>query len=123
MDEPGTDRVLTLFASADEVAVSVLCLLECRSALHRLFSSRHLTQATSLQIWETIQVDIKDMEVVELDAGILRATLQIIDRQGVRTLDALQLACALRGRCDLFVTADQRQGQAAEGSSLVVEVV
>ncbi|MDA2937813.1 type II toxin-antitoxin system VapC family toxin [Acidobacteria bacterium AH-259-A15] len=123
MEEPGRDRVLTLFASADEVVVSVLCLLECRSALRRLFSGRHLTELNSQEIWEAIQADVKDVEVVELDAAILRSGLQLIDRPGLRTLDALQLACALRGRCDLFVTADQRQAQAAENSGLVVEVV
>jgi predicted nucleic acid-binding protein len=78
-------------------------------------------------IEEVGAADRSHWEIVDLTAEVLDRAEQVIQRAGVRTLDAVHLASALevqaasgRRRRAEFITADARQRDAAVGLGLRV---
>jgi uncharacterized protein len=96
---------------ADEVIVtSWLSLVEVRKAISRLLIGSDLTLARN-----AITEDFDKIALISLDAITWHTAADIADALGVRSLDAVQLACAQRLRIQglRFVTFDIRQAVAA----------
>jgi predicted nucleic acid-binding protein len=121
--EAGTDRVLELGATADEVIVCVLCVPEVISAFNRLRRERKLDDDQYGHLKHELAADIAEASVIDLAPQVLATAVTCLERFPTRSLDALHVACAARCGCDLFVSADARQSAAAEGFGLQVETV
>lgn len=66
-------------------------------------------------------VDVGAFDIVALGSHLVEPAAVIAEQLGVRTLDAIHLACALRAGCDTLVSFDTRQRAAAQ--SLGLEVI
>lgn len=121
--EPGTERLLELCAAADEVILSVLCVLEILSALNRLRRDGHLSDEQYLGLKEDLAKDVRQATVVTVTGPVLGRTTELLETTSLRTLDAVHVATALESSCDLFVSADRRQSEAARRSGLAVEEI
>ena len=89
---------------ADEVIVtSWLSLVEVRKAISRLLIGSDLTLARN-----AIIEDFDKIALISLDAITWHTAADIADALGVRSLDAVQLACAQRLRIQglRFITFD-----------------
>ena len=84
--------------------------VEVRRALHRALGGRRLRRAQ-----DEFELAWSEAEVLELDEETCRVAADLVERTGVKTLDALHLAAAQRaGGAELtFVTFDHRQAEAA----------
>jgi uncharacterized protein len=60
------------------------------------------------------------MSVCNITVPVFGKAVSLLERHGLRTLDALHLACAIVWQADLFVSSDQRQVAAALKSGLRV---
>ncbi len=118
--EAGSDKLLALCQQADALAVSVICLPELISTLSRLVREAKLTKAQYRKLKNLALADLADIEVCQLDAGVLAATTSLLEAHSLRAMDALHLACALASAPDKFISADQRQLAAARKSGLSV---
>jgi predicted nucleic acid-binding protein len=101
------------FLSSAVVPVEVL------SALGRRRTAGELTQRDFLAIRSRLHKDRPYWELVEVGPIVLSQAEELVQRTGLRTLDALHVASALTfqaasGLTIPFITADARQRDAAE---------
>jgi predicted nucleic acid-binding protein len=112
--EDGSEDVETLLLAAERVFVSRLCMVEMASALARKQRDGMIDKGTETRIWNAFQDDLRSAKVatLPLDEEVTdRAAALVRDlgaQEGLRTLDALQLAAAMNHRQAVFLSADQR---------------
>jgi predicted nucleic acid-binding protein len=116
VDEPDSATAEAILGG-DEIASGRHVVVEVRRNLARLAPPGELAQAQ-----ERFADDLKAMAIVELDEATCETAAGIAEATGVRTLDALHLACATRlgGNTLPFVTYDIRQAQAARSLGFTV---
>lgn len=98
---------------------SAVAPVEVLSALSRRRTAGELTSRDFLAIRSRLHKDRGYWELVEVDAMVLSQAEELVQKTGLRTLDALHVASALTfqaasGLTIPFVTADARQREAAE---------
>jgi len=112
--ERGSEEVEVLLLAAERVFVSRLSIVEMASALAKKQRGGMIGEQAERRIWNAFQSDLRSDRVasVPLDEGLAaHASALVRDlgaREGLRTLDALQLAAAMTRRQALFLSADQR---------------
>jgi predicted nucleic acid-binding protein len=109
------------------VVSSAIAPVEVISALWRRRGAGDLANVHVQAILGRLEKDRSHWELVDPTADVLDRAEQVIQRAGVRTLDAVHLASALtiqgasgRRRPVQFITADARQRDAAFGLGLRV---
>lgn len=122
VEEPGTERVLSLCRGADEIILSGLCVPELISGFNRLRREEKLSPARYRALKRDLAADVEEASIVELTPLIIDRAITCLERAPLRALDAVHLASAIESMCDLFLTADRKQGQAAAQFSLKAEV-
>ena len=95
------NRLTALRAAGDQVAVSDLTRLECR--------------VKPLQLGDTLRLSkfdgffgLSDVRMVPITTAVYDRATVIRATHGIKTLDAIHLAAAVEGGCDLFLTNDMR---------------
>jgi uncharacterized protein len=102
---------------------SALAPVEALSAFSRRRTAGEITQRDFLSIRSRLHKDRDYWELVEVGPIVLSQAEELVQRTGLRTLDALHVASALTfqaasGLTVPFVTADVRQRDAAESLAL-----
>jgi hypothetical protein len=121
--EPGTETVLNRCRQAEEVLSSAVCVPEITSIFHRWKREKKLSDDLYHLLKGEFAADIEEAVLVEPGAEVLREAVFCIEKTGLKTLDAIHLASALRIGCDLFLTADVQQRKAAKIMGLPVEEI
>ena len=67
--------------------------------------------------------DIDDAAVLVLTEVVIGRAVAMLERFPLRSADALHIACAAEWSAELFVSADNRQCQAARSCGLRVEAI
>jgi len=121
--EAGSDRVSALWSGNALVSSLVLLRCELTSALNRKRRERALPAGAYQAIKRQIHEDLAKLNMVPIEAGLLAATLRLLDAHPLKTLDALYLAGALGLQRDLsetvqFVASDRQLLHAAEAEGL-----
>ena len=109
-----------LLQSANNVAVSVLCLPEIVSALCRRFRERFLTKSQYANANAALESDLADATVIAMADEVLLGGIRLPESFSLRVSDALQISSALAWQADVFVSADARQCSAAKAAGLKV---
>ena len=123
IDEPGKERVLQHCRDADEIVLSVLCAPELLSAFNRLRREEKISASNYRRLKIDLAADLEQATIVDLTPSVVHRTVSFLERAALRTLDAIQLASASESMCDLFLTADRRQCEAAARLKLRTENV
>ena len=118
--EAGTEQVLRLCQEADEIILSTLCVPELISGLNRLKRDGKLSPSRYRALKRDLAADVDGATMVDLTPPIIDRAIACLERTPLRALDAIHLASALESMCDLFLTADHRQGEAATHLNLKV---
>jgi predicted nucleic acid-binding protein len=126
---PFTNRCRRVFRRAEPRAVAFLARVECRSAVERLAREGALNAAARRRSLTRIDKLLAAFDIVGFSADVETHAVGLLGRSPLRSLDALQLGCALslcprndsNHRGDL-VCCDRRLTDAAvaEGFALVV---
>ncbi len=123
VEENGSDQVQTLCDQAESIVLSIICLPELISALCRLRRETSVTLEDYQYIRQMIVMDVADMDICPMTPEVMRHTLRCLETHSLRAMDAIHLGCALASAPERFVSADQRQLQAARAEGLnVIEV-
>jgi predicted nucleic acid-binding protein len=97
--EEGTDELLVFLAKGvDEIWLSELTLVEFRSALWKKVRTGELKNSDAVRVMDCFSDDQDKFRWVHLETAIIRIALAAIMKHGshgLRTLDSIQLACAL----------------------------
>lgn len=123
VEEPGSQAVESLCASATELALSVVCIPEIISALNRRVRERSLSAGQYEAAKESLSAEIRDVSIVNLTPYVISTCTAALEAGSVRAMDALHVACAVRWGAELFVSADKRQVAAAKRAGLRTRLV
>ncbi len=121
--ETGFERVDALFDDSDGIFISELAFVEFASVLHRLKNRGEIGQTRLDHVLARFNLDTTDrIVVVGLRHESIQQAQQLVLNNGLRTLDALQLASALtlKPLGLVFVCADFRLLQAAQANGLEI---
>jgi predicted nucleic acid-binding protein len=95
------NRLIALRGAGDQVAVSDLTRLECRVKPIQLGDTLRLSKFDGF-------FDLPDVRRVPLTTSVYDQATVIRATHRIRTLDAIHLAAAVQGGCDIFLTNDTR---------------
>lgn len=120
--EPGSDRILDVCRNAERIILSSLTLPEIASFLNRILREGKIPVEDYRLFKRVVMQDLASAEVHGISEPILLDSVHVHEKCTVRTLDAIHLATARQTDCDLFVTADKRQYEAATTLGLKAEL-
>jgi len=123
IEERGSERVEEICQRTAELGLSVLCVPEVVSALNRRRRERVLSVAQYQQAKQRLGEEVRDADILQLTPSVIGTAVKILEAGMVRTLDALQVACAVEWEPELFVSGDRAQLVAARKAGLVVRAV
>jgi len=117
VNEPDSDVADRLLAADPVLVTSWVTLVEVRRNLARLVEPAELPT-----LRQQLVSDLDGFALVSIDEVVCEAAAEIGEHLGVRTLDALHLACAQRLMVPglTFLTFDLRQAQAARSLGFTV---
>ena len=117
VDEPDSGTADELLRADPVLVTSWITVVEVRRNLARLFDPTELVAARTQCVR-----DFDQFALIAVDEVVCQAAADIGEQLGVRTLDAVHLACAQRLLIPglSFVTFDLRQAQAARALGFVV---
>jgi len=121
--EPGTEAVLSWCDRATEIGLAGIALPEIISAFCRLQREGNITPIQYQQLKLSLLSDIEDLAIVDLTPVVVRQAVLSLEGNVLRGLDAIHIGCAVALQADVFVSADQRQRDAAARAGLNVEKV
>lgn len=123
IQEKGSEEVDLLLQGATSLGLSILSVPEIISALCRHHREAHLTKEAYLLAKHSLLRDTEDADIIPLAPSVVARSIKVLEKETVRTLDAVHLGSAIEWRAELFASADQRQLAAAERLGLVVRLV
>jgi uncharacterized protein len=109
------------------IVLSALTSVESFSTLARLQRSKHLTPAIVTQRQNDLLVDIKKQYLlVSLSDAVLVRAATLVNKHPLRTLDSIQLSCAIEAQAMLgvvliFLSADNNLLSAAAAEGLATD--
>lgn len=121
--EKGSDEVETLCLNASEIALSSICFPEIISAMNRRLREKSITRKNYRLIKNRMIEEFEDIEIINIVPEVISKSVSLLEKNNLRTLDALHIASAIAWKCDLFVSADKRQIMAAKKSGLKVKLI
>jgi len=123
VDEPGSQKVEQLCLRANTLGLSIICVPEIISALNRRLREGRLTRQEYAHAKQGIAFDVRDADIVNLTPDIVQLSVGVLERNLLRAMDAIHVACALAWAAELFASADIRQVTAAKAAGLRTEQV
>ena len=65
--------------------------------------------------------DVRDATILQITPSVISRSVELLENNVLRAMDALHVACALEWQADLFVTSNKRQMTAAINAGLHTE--
>ena len=123
--EPESERFESWFCAHTPLTVSELARVEMASLLHKMARAERLGHGGVADVLRLVDRDVSEgfvviqpwpAQIFDHACGLVAGNSQF----GLRSLDALQLACALVSGCRQFATADRKLALAARANDLDV---
>ena len=108
IQETGSAEADEIFISSDSLCVSSITQIELTSALTRRLLEKSIGEKPYGEALKSFRAELKYFEVVPFNSQIEIYAIRIIEKHGMKTLDAIQLSSAIKGNPDQFVTSDKR---------------
>jgi uncharacterized protein len=121
--ENGSDSVLDWCQRATEISLSAIAVPELISTFCRLQRENKITNKQYQQLKKTLLSDVEDIAIGDLTPRVLLHTMGSLESNVLRAMDAIHIGSAIALECDVFISADQRQLEAAQRAGLSVEAV
>jgi len=95
--EAGTEKVLNIYKSTNNVTISELSKVEFTSAVHRKFREKEINEKTLDALFEKFQFDIEDKyEILIFSSAVIDEAFYLLRKyaktKALRSLDCIQLA-------------------------------
>ena len=123
VSEAGTDAVLEWCDKATEIILSGIALPEIISAFCRLHREGKITDTQYRQLKSLLLADIEDVAICDLTPAVLGLAISSLEKNVLRGMDAIHIGSAVALKADIFISADQRQLDAAARMGLRIESV
>jgi predicted nucleic acid-binding protein len=93
VEEPGSDEVWALLATASTVATATVSYVEARAALARRHREGALADTAFRAAKRALDADWPHYVVVDVSPGVCARAGDMAERFGLRAYDSVQLAC------------------------------
>ena len=123
IQEPGSDKLDEFLQLTSELALCVIVVPEIISGLNRRFREGLLTWKNYRETKKQLLEDVRDATVLQLTSAVISLSVTLLERNALRAMDALHIACALEWKADLFITSDKKQFEAAMNAGLKSEYI
>lgn len=123
VSEAGTEAVLAWCDRASEIGLSGIALPEIVSAFCRLRREGKIDDTQYRQLKSLLLADIEDAAICDLAPEVLAQSIACLETNALRGMDAIHIGSAVALKADVFISADQRQRDAAIRAGLRVEGV
>ena len=120
VSEAGTDKVLEWCDQATEIGLSGVALPEIIAAFCRLRREGRIDDTQYRQLKSLLLADIEDVAVCDLTPEVLAQSIASLETNVLRGMDAIHIGSAVALKADVFISADQRQRDAAIRAGLRV---
>jgi predicted nucleic acid-binding protein len=121
--EEGSDKVDQFLQNASQLGVCTILIPEIISALNRRRREHVLSADDYRIIKKQLMEDVHDAVVLQITPAVISRSVNLLETNALRAMDAMHIACALEWQADIFVTADRRQYQAAKNAGLLSEFI
>lgn len=121
--ESGTDAVLDWCQRATEIGLSAIAVPELISAFCRLQRENKITNKQYQELKKALLSDVEDIAIGDLTPRVLLHTMNSLENNVLQAMDAIHIGSAMALECDVFISADQRQLDAARQAGLTVAAV
>jgi len=121
--EQGSDDLEVFCERADSMGISMICLPELISAFSRLVREKRMNKSQYYKLKRALNNDIRDIIVCNLTPSVVNKSVEVLEMNTVRGMDAIHVASALEWSADMFVSSDKRQISAAHQAGLQVAQV
>lgn len=123
VSETGTEAVLNWCDQATEIGLSAIVLPEIVSAFCRLRREDKIDEIQYRQLKSLLLADIEDVAICDLTPAVLAQSITSLETNVLRGMDAIHIGSAVALKAEVFISADQRQREAAVRAGLRVEAV
>lgn len=122
IDEPDSSIARNLFSESSEIIISPVTEVEFHSALCRKNREGIITDIEVENAIEWLSINLSLFRIPELDSFLKDASIRVVQKFQLRTLDSIQLASALneKYRLDGFLSWDKKLIEAAKNADLPV---
>lgn len=123
IEETGSDEIEKICLESDSIALSSICFPEIISALNRRLRENNITKKEYLLIKDKMLEEFDSLEIINVVPEVIAKSIYLLEKNNLRTLDAIHIASALLWKSELFVSADKRQTFAAKKAGMKVRFV
>ena len=121
--EKGSDKIADMISKTEVKIISSICFPEMVSTLSRLKREKRITSDQYNRLIAFIVDDLKNFNVCEIRTPIIRKAVFLLETFTLKTLDALQIACAIEARSEIFISSDHHQIKIAHQAGLKIEEI
>lgn len=121
IQEFGSERLDILLQNASELALCIILVPEVVSGLNRRIREGILNISDYRAVRKQLLNDVRDAVILQITPSVISNSLKLLEKNALRAMDALHVACALEWKADMFVTSDRRQLIAAQNAGLHTE--
>jgi len=121
IQEAGSNKLAEFLQHTSELALCVILVPEILSALNRRLREQALTAREYQSLKRQLLDDVHDAAILQITPAVVARSVALLEKNTLRAMDALHVACALEWKADLFITSDKRQLDAAMHSGLQCE--
>lgn len=114
IEETGSDMIDNILTDATEIGLSIICIPELLSALNRRKREKSISKSQYSDIKVRLAEEIADADIIQLTDAVIESTTMLLEKNILRAMDAIHIACAKEWQADLFLTSDKRQIKAAK---------
>ncbi len=123
VQEAGSDDVLSWCEQATEIGLSGIALPEIISAFCRLLREKRINRKQYHALKVALLEDVRDAAICDLSPEVISHSILALEKNTLRGMDSIHIGSALALHAEVFVSADQRQCQAAKLAGLRVVMV
>jgi len=123
IEEKGSDVVEEICFNTTYLALCILCIPEIISALNRRLRERNISQNNYSVAKNRLLEEIQDAIILNITPSVINKSIELLEKNTLRTIDSLHIACAIEWGADLFVSSDQKQIEAAHKAGLRVRFI
>ncbi len=118
--EKGSQEVEEICQQTTFLGVSVILVPEIISGLARYKRERMLSSQNYNLAKKNLLQDVKDAQIINVTPKVIARSINLLEDNSLRTMDALHIACALEWETEHFVSSDKKQIKAARNAGLKV---
>lgn len=112
--ESNSEKFDKIIQKLDEIVVSPTTLIELHKSVQNRLKGRLITEDGSRGILNEIVRDYPFFQIVEWSSALEKTAICLVSKYDLKTLDSIQLSCAIISAADQFITSDIQLSKAAE---------